>query len=207
MTTLYALKPKFQAMLRPLVGALAGAGVTANQVTVVAALLSVVAGAGIAIASDSRELFWLLPAVLLVRMGLNAVDGMLAREHGQASPLGAYLNELADQVSDLALVLPFAMLPMFPAWGVAAFAAAALLAEYAGVMAPLAGARRNYAGPFGKSDRALAIGVLAALVAIGLDLSVLAAFLFPLMAILALATAANRVHAGLAEIAANAPKE
>jgi CDP-diacylglycerol---glycerol-3-phosphate 3-phosphatidyltransferase len=34
--TVYALKPRFQALLRPLVDRLATAGVTANQVTIAA---------------------------------------------------------------------------------------------------------------------------------------------------------------------------
>ena len=36
--TIYDLKPRFQALLRPLVARLAAAGVTANQVTMFAAL-------------------------------------------------------------------------------------------------------------------------------------------------------------------------
>ena len=47
MATIYDLKPGFQALLRPLCGALARAGVTANQVTVAAALLSVAGGGAI----------------------------------------------------------------------------------------------------------------------------------------------------------------
>ena len=50
----------------------------------------------------------LLPPVLFVRMALNAIDGMLAREFAQKSALGAVLNELGDVVSDTALYLPFA---------------------------------------------------------------------------------------------------
>ena len=50
-------------------------------------------------------------------MAFNAIDGMLAREFGQKSRLGAYLNELTDVVSDAALYLPFAWLPPFPGSG------------------------------------------------------------------------------------------
>jgi CDP-diacylglycerol--glycerol-3-phosphate 3-phosphatidyltransferase len=35
-------------------------------------------------------------------MALNAIDGMLAREHDMQSPLGAMLNELGDVLSDVA---------------------------------------------------------------------------------------------------------
>ena len=47
-TTLYALKPRFQELLRPAVARLARAGVTANEVTVLAMALSVATGAFVA---------------------------------------------------------------------------------------------------------------------------------------------------------------
>ncbi|RVB20385.1 CDP-alcohol phosphatidyltransferase family protein, partial [Mesorhizobium sp. M7A.F.Ca.CA.004.05.1.1] len=100
MPTLYALKPAFQGRLRPLVNRLAAIGVTANSITILAAAMSIAAGAAIAIWHEWRWLLLLIPAVMFVRMALNAVDGMLAREHGQASTLGMYLNELCDVVSD-----------------------------------------------------------------------------------------------------------
>ncbi|RYY06892.1 MAG: CDP-alcohol phosphatidyltransferase family protein, partial [Alphaproteobacteria bacterium] len=81
MPTLYLLKPRFQALLRPSVARIAGAGVSANQVTLLAAIVSVMVGAGILL-SDSRQAFLILPIWFLVRMALNAVDGMLAREFG-----------------------------------------------------------------------------------------------------------------------------
>ncbi len=109
MPTLYALKPAFQARLRPLADRLARAGVTANQITLLAAALSIATGAAVAAFADHRAIFLLMPVVLFVRMALNAIDGMLAREHGQASKLGMYLNELCDVVSDLALILAFAV--------------------------------------------------------------------------------------------------
>ena len=42
--SIYALKPKFQNLLRPLVRQLAAKGVTANQVTLIACLLSILLG-------------------------------------------------------------------------------------------------------------------------------------------------------------------
>ena len=109
MASVYDLKPAFQRLLRPLVGALAKAGVTANQVTVAALLLSVATGAALLAWPDRRWVLLAVPAVLFVRMALNAVDGMLAREHDQKSRLGAVLNELGDVLSDSALYLPLAV--------------------------------------------------------------------------------------------------
>src|SRR5690606_4055636 len=87
MATLSVIKPAFQRLLRPLVDAGARAGITANQVTVAAMALSLAAGAVLMLVGDRALL--LVPIVLLLRMALNAADGMLAREHGQRSRLGA----------------------------------------------------------------------------------------------------------------------
>lgn len=200
MPTIYALKPAFQNLLRPLARRLAAAGVTANQVTLAAAFLSLAAGAAIACFPQQRGLFWILPIVLFVRMALNAIDGMLAREHGQKSTLGMYLNELADMASDAALILPFALVSLFPGWGVVLFALLAVLVEAAGILGVPAGAGRVYAGPFGKSDRAAVLALVAVLLGAHVPLPpALAAWIFPLLALLSLLTVANRVRAGLRE--------
>ena len=202
MPTLYLLKPRFQALLRPLVARIADAGVSANQVTLLAAVVSVMVGAGI-IWSDSRRAFLLLPVWFLVRMGLNAVDGMLAREFGQKSTLGAYLNEVGDVVADAALVVPFAIVaPFSPAWVLAVVFLGAL-SEYAGVMGPLAGAGRRYDGPLGKSDRALAFGALAAWIGIGGHLPQWTAWIMPALALLLAMTVINRIRSGIAEAASD----
>src|SRR4051812_38661529 len=97
--SIYELKPRFQALLRPLTASLFRAGVTANQVTIAACVVSVVIGAALVL-YPAPALFALVPAWLFLRMAFNAIDGMLAREFRQASPLGAYLNELTDVISD-----------------------------------------------------------------------------------------------------------
>src|SRR6185436_4340572 len=105
MPSVYDLKPAFQGVLRPLTRTLAAGGVTANQVTLAAALLSIATGGLLAARADAPRVWLLVPAVLFVRMALNAIDGMLAREHGQKSRLGGRLNEICDVVSDAALLL------------------------------------------------------------------------------------------------------
>ncbi len=197
--TLYALKPRFQSLLRPLVTRLAGAGFTANQVTLAAAAGSILLGTGIAVAAHLRWLFLLLPLWLFIRMAMNGIDGMLAREFGQKSRLGAYLNEIGDLVSDAALLLPFATLPLFgPLW-TGIVAVLAIIAEFAGAMGPSVGATRRYDGPFGKSDRALVFGALALWIGLGGALPNWLFWLLPLLTLLLLKTIINRVRAGLAE--------
>lgn len=158
--TLYALKPSFQASLRPLAARLARAGITANQVTVAAGLGSVGLGAALCLA-PRPWLFLVLAPWMFVRMALNALDGMLAREFGMESPLGTYLNELADVVADTTLILPFALHgPGALAAGLA-LAFAATVSEFAGALGAGLGAGRRNEGPMGKSDRALLLALLA----------------------------------------------
>ena len=195
--TLYGLKPRFQAMLRPLVGKLASAGITANQVTIAAAFGSVLLGALLAIANNPA-LFLLLPLWLFLRMALNAADGMLAREFSQKSDLGAYLNELGDLLSDAALYLPFALIAPFTPMSVVIFVVLALVAEVAGILGPMIGASRRYDGPMGKSDRALVCGALGLWVGLAV-LPAWAAWIMPLLSLVLLVCIFNRIRAGLAE--------
>jgi CDP-diacylglycerol--glycerol-3-phosphate 3-phosphatidyltransferase len=202
MPSIYQIKPRFQALLRPLVRGLAAAGVTANQVTLAAAVLSIAAGAVIAHWVTEPKVWFLLPVVLFVRMALNAIDGMLAREHGQKSPLGAFLNELCDVISDAALYLPFALVLGIDSVVVVVAVLLAALSEMAGVVAIQVGAERRYDGPMGKSDRAFAFGFLAVLVAIDIVPATWLTLAIGLIALLTAWTIVNRVRAGLRQVAA-----
>ncbi len=199
MITLYSLKPRFQALLRPFVARLAARGVTANQVTVAAAAGSTLLGLLLMALAHWWFLFLLLPLWLAARMALNAIDGMLAREHGQKSRLGGYLNELGDVVSDAALLLPFAFLPGFGTLATIVVIVLAAASEHAGAMGPLVGASRRYDGPMGKSDRALVIGALGLWIGLGLPIPTLFGWLMPLLAVLLCLTIANRIRGGLRE--------
>jgi CDP-diacylglycerol---glycerol-3-phosphate 3-phosphatidyltransferase len=168
MFSLYGVKPGFQALLRPLVARLAAMGVTANQVTLFAGAASVVLGAGL---RGQHHGWILLPPFLLLRMALNAIDGMLAREHGQQSKLGAMLNELSDVISDTALTIPLATMPGWNPGAVAGAVFFASLTEMAGVTALAIGSPRRYDGPFGKSDRALALAAIAGWLALDLPVN------------------------------------
>jgi phosphatidylglycerophosphate synthase len=198
MATIYGLKPRFQALLRPLTSRLASSGVTANQVTIAAAVLSVAYGALIALSHGAPLVLVGLPAVLLVRMGMNAIDGLLAREHHQESRLGFFLNEIGDVVSDAALYLPLA-LAIAPAHPLLAgsMAVAISLTECAGVLGLAAGGSRRYDGPFGKSDRAVYFSVVAVIAALVAMPRWVAAAMLGAALVLALVTVVNRVRTAL----------
>lgn len=200
MPSIYDLKPRFQALLRPLVAGLASGGVTANQVTVGAAVLSLVAAAFVALQPGVRLVLLVYPIVLFLRMALNAIDGMLAREHGQKSRLGAILNEAGDFVSDAALYL--ALVPALAPFGahaapIVAFAFSAVLTEFVGVLGPSVGSTRRYDGPMGKSDRAAAIGLLAFVLALGAPGGAWLDAVIALLAVLCVWTAMRRATRAL----------
>ncbi|WDY58747.1 CDP-alcohol phosphatidyltransferase family protein [Pseudomonas sp. PSKL.D1] len=199
MLSIYQLKPRFQSLLRPTVQRLHARGVTANQVTLGAGVVSVLLGLLLAWLSHITWLFILVPVWMLLRMALNAIDGMLAREFDQQTRLGAYLNELCDVIADAALSLPFALLAGVSPALVVIVVLSATFSEYAGVMGPLAGASRRYDGPMGKSDRAFAFGVLGAGIAFGIFDATWSNGLLLVILVLSLYTLYNRVRQGLAE--------
>jgi CDP-diacylglycerol--glycerol-3-phosphate 3-phosphatidyltransferase len=195
--SIYALKPRFQALLRPLAGWLHGAGITANQVTVTACVVSVALGAWLVMAPHPW-LFGLVPLWFALRMAFNAIDGMLAREFGQASRLGAYLNELTDVISDAALYAPFALLPGSNPWLVAVIVVLSVVSEMSGVMGLTVGKERRYDGPMGKSDRAFVFAVVGLLAALGVPLAAALNWLWAGVIALLAITIVNRVRHGLA---------
>ena len=197
--TIYDLKPAFQNLLRPLCKALANVGITANQVTVVALMVSVVVGAVFALYPTARWAALLIPIWLFLRMALNAIDGMLAREHGMQSALGGILNELSDVLADAALYLPFAFVPGISPSLVVAIVVLSIVTEMAGVVAIQIGASRRYDGPMGKSDRAFVFGLLALLLGIGVNLQSWANIALTVVAVLTALTIFNRSSRALQE--------
>ncbi len=204
MITLYQLKPRFQDGLRPIAGWLHDHGVSANQVTVAALALAIVAAGIVTLWPTPTTLLW-WPLVLFLRMALNALDGMLAREFQHPTPLGAVLNELGDVLADAALYLPLLLIPGVPAAPLIALVWLALLSEFCGVVAVQIGAGRRYDGPLGKSDRALLLGGIALLLGFGVPAGFwLTITLWAAAGLIAL-TSLNRLRTALQEMTSSCP--
>ena len=200
--SIYGLKPRFQALLRPTTRELYDAGVTANQVTLAACAISFAVAAVILLNPGRPSLFLLVPVWFFLRMALNAIDGMLAREFGQASKLGAYLNEITDVLSDAALYLPFAFVAGSSLALVALVIVLAIVSEYAGVLGLMVKASRRYDGPMGKSDRAFVFGALGLAIGLGVPVAAVMPWVLGLVAALIVVTIVNRIRRGLAEAGA-----
>ena len=193
--SVYQLKPQFQRLLRPLVQALASARVTPNQLTVSTAALMVAYGAALAACPAARGLWLGLVGVMPLRMALNALDGLLATHTGRKTRLGAMLNEVCDVVADLALYLPVALLQGVPPVLAVLAACGAAVVEMTGLAALAAGVARRFDGPMGKSDRAVAYGLIGLLAGCGASPMWITGVL-SLVALLLAWTLVNRLRAG-----------
>lgn len=200
MPSIYDVKPAFQNLLRPKCRKLAKAGVTANQVTLSAVVLSVFTGGMLVFCKDHPTALLILPPVLFVRMALNAIDGMLAREFKMKSKLGAILNELGDVVSDSCLYAAFAFIPDVSPVLAGVLVVAAVISEMTGVVGTQIGASRRYDGPMGKSDRAFWFGLLAFLLGVGVNIGPWVNVYLSVMTLLLLYTIYNRAAQALKEV-------
>jgi CDP-diacylglycerol--glycerol-3-phosphate 3-phosphatidyltransferase len=164
--SVYSLKPGFQRLLRPLANGWVRTGGTANQLTTFGIATAAATGGAAALGSVHTGWLFAVPALLFLRMALNALDGIVAREFGQASPYGRVFNEMADVAGDALSYLPFIV--VFPNYSahVIVVVFLALLSEFAAVLDP--NQRRNE-GPLGKSDRALFFGGLALIAGLGIE--------------------------------------
>ncbi|MEZ4775079.1 MAG: CDP-alcohol phosphatidyltransferase family protein [Bacteroidia bacterium] len=164
MISAYQLKPRFQQLLVPFLRFLHRQGITPNFLTISAVVLSLLIGLSLWFVSRIPALIWVVPFGLLVRMALNALDGMMARTYHMQSRLGEVLNELGDVVADALVYLP--LIALLPQWQflVWAFVLLSVVNEYAGILGKALGGERRYDGPMGKSDRAFTIGLSCLLI-------------------------------------------
>ena len=165
--TTYDLKPAFQRALLPMMGRLRQAGVTPNALTWMAIALSGGLGYAFVLGLEQRAWFFVVTAGLLLRMALNALDDMMARQFDMTSKAGAVMNELGDIVSDALVMWPLALLPEVHVGWVAALLWMSAVNECAGVLGAAVGEERRYEGPMGKSDRTLVWGVFCLLLGAG----------------------------------------
>jgi CDP-diacylglycerol---glycerol-3-phosphate 3-phosphatidyltransferase len=197
--SIYQLKPKFQAFLRPYADYLYSANITANQVTLMACFGSILIAFIVGRFAAYQWIFGLIPIWMFIRMALNAIDGMLAREYNQKSNLGAYLNEICDVVSDCALLLIFTQINQVDTILVIVIVLLSFLTEYVGVLGLMVGCARRYDGPMGKSDRAFAFSLISLGIATYLLPLDWLNILLLLITFLLLITVINRVRKGLQE--------
>ena len=160
MISVYKLKPKFQKLLQPLLLLLKRIGVSPNHITVFTIIFSIIIGYILFLGIQDRFWFLIVAVGLLLRMMLNALDGMMAKQFNLQSKLGEILNEIGDVISDIAIYFPFIYFESIKSEYVIIFIFLSIINEFCGVLAKLISGTRRYDGPMGKSDRAFLVGVI-----------------------------------------------
>ena len=160
MISVYNIKPKFQKLLLPLLLFLRKIGVTPNHITVFSIIFSFFLGFLLLNAAENNFLYLLVALGLLLRMALNALDGMMAKNYNLQSKSGEVLNEIGDIFSDVAIYFPLLYFENLRFEYVVIFIILSIINEFCGVLAKIISGERRYDGPMGKSDRALFIGLL-----------------------------------------------
>jgi phosphatidylglycerophosphate synthase len=166
MVSVYELKPRFQQVLHPLLSWFVKKGITPNMLTITALIGSGIAGGFILLARFNRHWLFVMPMWLFIRMALNALDGMMAREFDMMTDVGAVLNEVGDVLSDMMLYLSLAFLEPSLFLPIVFFCFGAFMTEFCGVLGQALGVGRHYEGPLGKSDRAALVGLICFMIAL-----------------------------------------
>ena len=193
MISIYKIKPKFQALLMPVLDGLYKLGVTANMITWLAILMSVAIGVFTYFFPYQLALL-ILPISLFLRMALNALDGMMARINNMQSKKGEVLNELGDVVSDFIMFYPIGVLFKLNELLLLAFLFLSVINEYAGILGKAVSSERRYEGPMGKSDRAFVVGLFSLLLFFMPSLILIKDYVFLIIIILLIISTLIRIN-------------
>jgi archaetidylinositol phosphate synthase len=164
---LTSLKRKVQQMLAGEARAAQRIGLTPNMITVIGAILAFLS----AIAYTewhSRPLYLLLAAVLLLLSGFcDALDGVVARLHGQETFFGGFLDSLVDRYADAVVcigVIAGGLIEGYVLWGLIAIVGI-LLVSYSRARAEAVGVKLESVGLAERAER-IVILFVASLVAV-----------------------------------------
>lgn len=168
-------------------------GVTPNHLSFLAIVLSGFMGYALWKSTATNWYLLLVPLGLLLRMALNAMDGMMATQFDLKTTWGEILNEFGDMISDIFIILPMFALPGIEWWMAVVFTLLALLNESAGILAKAISGTRRYDGPMGKSDRALFVSLLAITYYFYPEISAIVQYIFMVVTLLILISTSIRL--------------
>lgn len=147
---IYKFKNIGRAIVKPLVKILSH--IHPNVITWVSLFSSGIAG-WCCYKSEMRWALVLVPIFILLRMGCNLLDGMVARERNLASSKGEALQEAIDRFADVFIVLGIT----FSVYGnikLGIFVISIMLiSSYLGILKKAVGGKREFGGILGKVDR------------------------------------------------------
>jgi phosphatidylglycerophosphate synthase len=143
---------------RALAAAVARTGLTANAISVLGAVFAVVACGAFLLSSGTGWRGWMIVAALGIQLRLlcNMLDGMVAVEHGRATPVGALYNDVPDRVADTVILVGAGYALAAGGWNPVlgwACAVMALFTAFVRVLGGALGTPQFFFGPQSKSQR------------------------------------------------------
>jgi len=160
------IKTRDTGWARALAARLAAKGLSANAISVLGAVFALAAGAAFVFSDGPAWRAWLVVAAAGIQLRLlcNMFDGMVAVEHGQATPVGALYNDVPDRIADTVILVgagyAVASGPWNPTLGWAC-AVMAMLTAFVRVLGGALGTPQFFFGPQSKSQRMAVLTVAA----------------------------------------------
>ncbi len=151
-------------LVRKIAKFLAAVGISPNLLSVTSLVFAVLAGLFFFFAGNAPHLPFnpiLLLAGVFVCLNafLDGMDGVLAREIGNANKKGDFLDHVLDRYSDVFIIVGIILGGyVHPRWEIGVIAIiGVLLSSYMGTQAQAVGLSRVYGGLIGRADRLLII--------------------------------------------------
>ncbi|NIM93680.1 MAG: hypothetical protein GTO18_08205 [Anaerolineales bacterium] len=190
---IYSTKSLWQKVLKPIVTISVQYQVHPDVFTYSAVIISIVGAVGLYLARTSHAWLWILPPCVLLRLTLNLLDGLVARERQLADTFGELKNEFGDRVADVAIFLGLALGGYVDTRLVLISLSLILCVSYLGILGKAMTGERVYSGIFGKGDRMISLAVFTFYPAISGNLNSFDWYL-ALASIAALTTIIQRVR-------------
>ena len=151
---------------RSLAARLAATGLSANAISVLGAGFAIVAGGAFVLSDGPAWRAWLAVAAAGIQLRLlcNMLDGMVAVEHGRATPVGALYNDVPDRIADTVILVGAGYAVAAAPWNTSLGWACAVMAMFTAFVRVLGGALgtpQYFFGPQSKSQRMAVLTVAA----------------------------------------------
>ena len=198
---------------KALAARIARTGLSANAISVLGAVFATLAGAAFVLSDSPAWRAWLLVAAAGIQLRLlcNMFDGMVAVEHGRATPVGALYNDVPDRIADTVILVGAGYAVAAGPWDAVlgwACAVMAMFTAYVRVLGGALGTPQFFFGPQSKSQR-MAVLTAAALLGAVMPRPELAGWLITLALVVVLAgstvTVVRRVLRIATELRAHGP--
>ncbi|MBN2111287.1 MAG: CDP-alcohol phosphatidyltransferase family protein [Methanosarcinaceae archaeon] len=161
--TFNALRPLASKFLEPVARKTADAGISPNAISMLSLVFAILSGMMYYYSGTDPLIVLIAGLLVALNSFLDAIDGLMARYLGIASPRGDFLDHVIDRYSDVFIICGI-FFGGYVYWQIGVVAiVGVLLTSYLGTQAQALRLGRYYGGVIGRADRLVLI-MLASLV-------------------------------------------